>query len=113
MSLPRHTLRSSTAWSTCPMGCCQEPTVLPSRENTRSNHSGPSCLTQSQQARTSRLMLCKKLESTPPDHSTCKEVLDCSRDLLRMGLEREVAGIEEIDCGTGNIALERLSTGRQ
>src|SRR5262249_53315056 len=50
---------------------------------------------------------------TPPDHSTCKEVLDCSRDLLRMGLEREVAGIEEIDCGTGNIALERLSTGRQ
>lgn len=30
-----------------------------------------------------------------------------------MGLEREVAGIEEMDYGTGNIAPERLSTPRQ
>jgi len=30
-----------------------------------------------------------------------------------MRLEREVSRIEEMDCGTGNIALERLSTDRQ
>ena len=30
-----------------------------------------------------------------------------------MGLEREVARVEEMDCGTGNIAPERLGTARQ
>ena len=45
--------------------------------------------------------------------SSCEEVADHCRDLLRMRLEREVSRIEEMDCGTGNIALERLSTDRQ
>ena len=43
----------------------------------------------------------------------CEEVVDSCRDLPRMGLEREVARIEEMDYGTGNIAPERLSTPRQ
>ena len=42
--------------------------------------------------------------------SACEEVADHCRDLLRMGLEREVASIEEMDYGAGNIALEGLST---
>jgi hypothetical protein len=45
--------------------------------------------------------------------SACEEVEDHCRDLLRMGLEREVARIEEMDHGTGNIAPECLSTPRQ
>src|SRR4029077_5632449 len=45
--------------------------------------------------------------------SECEEIADICRDLLRMGLEREVAGFEEMDHGTGNIAPERLSTARQ
>ena len=34
--------------------------------------------------------------------SACEEVADSCRDLLRMGLEREVARIEKMDYGTGN-----------
>src|SRR2546427_5623138 len=45
--------------------------------------------------------------------SACEEVADHCRDLLRMGLKREVARIEEMDYGAGNIAPERLSTARQ
>jgi hypothetical protein len=45
--------------------------------------------------------------------SACEEVADDCGDLVRMGLEREVARIEEMDYGTGNIAPERLSTCRQ
>jgi len=45
--------------------------------------------------------------------SACEEVADLCRDLLRMGLEREVTCFEEMDHGTGNIAPERLSTARQ
>jgi hypothetical protein len=43
----------------------------------------------------------------------CGEVANLCRDLLRMGLEREVARFEEMDHGTGNIAPERLGTARQ
>jgi hypothetical protein len=45
--------------------------------------------------------------------SECEEVADLCRDLLRMGLEREVARFEEMDHGTGYIAPERLGTARQ
>src|SRR5262249_43180039 len=45
--------------------------------------------------------------------SACEEVADHCRDLLRMSLEREVTGVEEMDYGIGNIALERLSAARQ
>ena len=45
--------------------------------------------------------------------SACEEVADHRRDLLCMGLECEVACIEEMDYGTWNIAPERLSTARQ
>src|SRR6476661_4613929 len=42
-----------------------------------------------------------------------EEVADLCRDLLRMGLEREVARFEEMDHGIRNIAPERLGTARQ
>lgn len=45
--------------------------------------------------------------------SACEEVTDHCRDLLRMGLKREVAHIEKMDYGSGNIAPERLCTPRQ
>src|SRR5215831_5865283 len=38
---------------------------------------------------------------------------DRGRNLRCMRLEREVAGIEELNDGAGNIAPERLRTGRQ
>src|SRR5262245_61969953 len=47
------------------------------------------------------------------DKSACKEVADHCRDLLRVGFEREVTRIEKMNYGIGNIASERLSTGRQ
>ena len=49
-------------------------------------------------------VICRVLDSA------CEEVTDHCRDLLRMGLEREMARIEELDYRTGNIAPERLST---
>src|SRR5262249_51775979 len=58
----------------------------------------------------------KQLEATPPrrvQDSASKEVADHRRDLLRMGLESEVARVEEMDYRTGDIAPERLSTARQ
>ena len=45
--------------------------------------------------------------------SGCEEVADHCRDLLRMGLKREVTGIDETDYGIGNIAPERLSAAWQ
>ena len=42
-----------------------------------------------------------------------EEAADHCRDLFRMGLEREVARVEEMNYGIGNIAPERLSTPRQ
>src|SRR6266446_4468909 len=56
---------------------------------------------------TSTHVICRVLDSA------CEEVADHCRDLLRMGLEREMARIEKTDCCTGNIASERLSTARQ
>src|SRR6478672_10174839 len=41
-----------------------------------------------------------------------EEVADHRGDLLRMGLEREVSGVEEMDLRIGNVALERLGTAR-
>ena len=41
-------------------------------------------------------VICRVLDSA------CEEVTDHCRDLLRMGLEREVARIEKMDYGTGN-----------
>src|SRR3989442_13158181 len=45
--------------------------------------------------------------------SACEEVADRGRDLRGVGLEREVARVEEMDSRTGNIASERLGTARQ
>jgi hypothetical protein len=42
-----------------------------------------------------------------------KEVADLCSDLLRMGLERKVAGVEETNRRTGNVASERLGPLRQ
>src|SRR5437870_9863737 len=44
--------------------------------------------------------------------SACEEVADRGRDLRGVGLEREVARVEEMDSRTGNIASERLGTAR-
>ena len=45
--------------------------------------------------------------------SACEELADNCRDLLRMGLQCEVTGIEETDRGIGNVAPERLSSAWQ
>src|SRR5262245_15169064 len=45
--------------------------------------------------------------------SACKEIADRCRDLLRMGLEREVARVEEMDHRTGIVTSECLRTPRQ
>src|SRR4026208_301383 len=45
-----------------------------------------------------------------PVDSVGEEVADHGGDLLRMGLEREVAGIVETDCGAWNFAPERPRT---
>jgi len=42
-----------------------------------------------------------------------EEVADRCRDLIGMGLEREVAGVEEVDLRTGNGTPERLGAARQ
>jgi hypothetical protein len=46
-------------------------------------------------------------------NSVCEEVADLCCDLSCMGLEREVARVEEMDYGTKNIAPERLGTARR
>jgi hypothetical protein len=46
-------------------------------------------------------------------HLPRQEVADGVGDLLHVGLQREVAGIEEAHIGLGNVALERLHAGRQ
>ena len=46
-------------------------------------------------------------------NSVCEEVADLCCDLPCMGLEREMARVEVMDYGTGNIAPERLGTARQ
>ena len=45
--------------------------------------------------------------------SAGKEVADGRRDLGGVGLQREMAGVEEADDGVGNVALERLRARRQ
>src|SRR3989442_4134343 len=52
-------------------------------------------------------VICRVLDSAR------EEVTDHCRDLLRTGLVREVARIQKMDYGTGNIAPERLGTPRQ
>src|SRR5271166_402751 len=42
-----------------------------------------------------------------------KEVADGGRDLGRVGLQREMAGVKEADHGVGDIAFERLGARRQ
>src|SRR5262249_7207751 len=42
-----------------------------------------------------------------------QEVADQRRDLLGVGLEREVARVEEMDRRAGNVASERLGAARQ
>jgi hypothetical protein len=44
---------------------------------------------------------------------TGEEVAYHRRDLIGMRLEREVAGVEEVDPCTGNVASERFGTARQ
>src|SRR5467141_3395110 len=60
---------------------------------------------------------CWKQRAAPANrrvvHSPREEVADRGRDLRRVGLEREVARVEETDSRTGNIASERLGTARQ
>ena len=46
-------------------------------------------------------------------HGARKKFADGPGDLLAMGFEREVAGIEEAYFRSGNVALEGLGTGRQ
>jgi hypothetical protein len=55
----------------------------------------------------------QRIENNVVADSECEEVANLCRDLLRMGLEREVARFEEMDHRTGNIAPERLGTARQ
>lgn len=60
-----------------------------------------------------RYQFLKHLTVLSLPHLAGEEAADHCRDLFRMGLEREVARVEEMNYGIGNIAPERLSTPRQ
>lgn len=56
-----------------------------------------------------RYQFLKHLTVLSLPHLAGEEAADHCRDLFRMGLEREVARVEEKNYGIGNIAPERLS----
>src|SRR5215471_12134223 len=97
--------------------------------SSKSGMAGRSCCSAHHARKVSALMIrtdtcaasfSKRWDRTTPhapvvtvEDSSCEELADQCGDLLRMSFKREVASVEEMNGRTGNIAFERLGTGRQ